>query len=266
MGFQYPKRYGSSSLYIWFAHFTANFIQAMLRPGCTPLCQFVVLTDGESDDSPLLSRTRTFHSQIFFSGSTTTGSSYVTRGSAVEFRLVFGLFVPDEGFPKHREDLVVGDRCRHPQFRLEPEPVSVGSQNAELVSISFAHLVPVQVLWGPRRQMPVNQFHSVPTLASMELRVYYDRPVNEFRLVSLRNNGIPTLLRQGSLPIPERISFATFRGLSILRLLTVCGYHIRSRFSSLHILSTTVSSYRRVEVGFVQWSTGAGLTGSGRHW
>ena len=109
------------------------------------LFEFVVLTDGESDDSPLLSRTRTFHSQIFFSGSTTIGLSYMTRGSAVEFRLVFGLFVLDERFSKHREDLVVGDRCRHPQFRLEPEPVSVGSQNAELVSfvqtISFAHLV-----------------------------------------------------------------------------------------------------------------------------
>ena len=82
--------------------------------------EFVVLTDGESYDPPLFSRTRTFHSQIFFSGSTTIGLSYETRGSAVEFRLVFGLFVLDEGFPKHREDLVVGDRCRHPQFRLEP--------------------------------------------------------------------------------------------------------------------------------------------------
>lgn len=92
-----------------------------------PLFEFVVLTDGESDDSHLFSRTRTFHSQIFFSGSTTTGLSYVTRGSAVEFHLVFRLFVLDEGFPKHREDLVVGDRCRHPQFRLEPETLSVGS-------------------------------------------------------------------------------------------------------------------------------------------
>ena len=98
---------------------------------------------------------------MFFSGSTTIGLPYVTRGSAVEFRLVFGLFVLDEGFLKHREDLVVGDRCRHPQFRLEPDgPVSVGSQNAELVSISFAHLVSTPVHGGPRRRMRVNQFHS----------------------------------------------------------------------------------------------------------
>ncbi len=88
MGFQYPKRYGSSSLYIWFAHFIANFIQASTSLVWEALFEFVVLTDGESDDSHLFSRTRTFHSQIFFSGSTTIGLSYVTRGSAVEFRLV----------------------------------------------------------------------------------------------------------------------------------------------------------------------------------
>jgi len=105
----------------------------------------------------------------------------------------------------------------------------------------------------------------------MELRPYYDRSVNqslapipnEFRLVSLRSNGTTTLLRQGSLPIPERISFATFRSLSILRLLTACGYHIRSRLSSLYILSTTVTSYCRDEVVFhsvTQWSMDGSTT------
>lgn len=160
MGFQYPKRYSSSSLYIWFAHFIANFIQALPDASGRCVTVFVVLTDDESDDPHLFSRTRTFHSQMFFSGSTTIGLSYVTRGSAVEFRLVFGLFVLDEGFPKHREDLVVGDRCRHPQFRLEPEPVSMGSQNAELVSISFAHLVSTAVLTDRVGDARVNQFHS----------------------------------------------------------------------------------------------------------
>ena len=150
--------------------------------------EFVVLTDGESYDPHLFSRTRTFHSQMFFSGSTTIGSSYVTRGSAVEFRLVLGFFVPDKGLLKHLKDLVVGDRCRHPQFRLEPEPVSVGSQNAELVSIPFAHLVSTAVLTDRVGDARVNQFH----------------------LVSLRCNGIPTLLRQGSLPIPERIFVCDF--------------------------------------------------------
>ena len=101
--------------------FYREFHSGSASSSTSPLFEFVVLTDGESYDPHLFSRTRTFHSQMFFSGSTTTGSSYVTRGSAVEFRLVFGLFVPDEWFPKHREDLVVGDRCRHPQFRLEPD-------------------------------------------------------------------------------------------------------------------------------------------------
>ena len=92
-----------------------------------------MLTDGESDDPHLFSKTRTISFANILLRFDYKWS--LVRDKRLGSRISFGASRAPRrcGF---------GDRNRRSQFRLEPDgPLSVGSQNAELVSISFAHLV-----------------------------------------------------------------------------------------------------------------------------